>query len=101
VKSAQPRRLPDSLRAETRRKILFSLEEKEIRRAQNEKSKEYFPAGHASGASDGGVSQFSRSKKVRAKCIITAPVETFSGLGKGFWRKSKRDFGFRKIAPYS
>ncbi len=30
-------------RAEHRRKILFSLEEKEIGRAQNEKSKEYFP----------------------------------------------------------
>jgi len=29
-------------KAEHRRKILFSLEEKEIGRAQNEKSKEYF-----------------------------------------------------------
>jgi len=29
-------------KAEHRRKIVFSLEEKEIRRAQNEKSKEYF-----------------------------------------------------------
>lgn len=36
------------------RKILFSLEEKEIRRAQNEKSKEYFSVvGQAEGATAG------------------------------------------------
>ncbi|MEX0877667.1 MAG: hypothetical protein WDZ40_02245 [Candidatus Spechtbacterales bacterium] len=37
-----PATCPNTWRAEHRRKILFSLEEKEIRRAQNEKSKEYF-----------------------------------------------------------
>ena len=39
---ASPATCPNTWRAEHRRKILFSLEEKEIRRAQNEKSKEYF-----------------------------------------------------------
>ena len=74
----EPRHLLEYLRAETRRKILFSLEEKEIGRAQNEKSKEYFPAGHASGASGGGAVQSSfRSKKVRAKDIISPPIFTF------------------------
>jgi len=33
-------------KAEHRRKILFSLKEERIRRAQNEKSKEYFSAEH-------------------------------------------------------
>ena len=37
-----PATCPNTWRAEHRRKILFSLEEKEIGRAQNEKSKEYF-----------------------------------------------------------
>ena len=64
-------------KAEHRRKILFSLEKKEIGRAQNEKSKEYFPAGHASEASGGGaVQSVFRSKKVRAKDIISPPIET-------------------------
>ncbi len=39
---ASPATCPNTWRAEHRRKILFSLEEKEIGRAQNEKSKEYF-----------------------------------------------------------
>ncbi len=68
----EPRHLLEYLRAETRRKILFSLGKKEIGRAQNEKSKEYFPAGHASEASGGGaVQSVFRSKKVRAKDIIS------------------------------
>jgi len=37
-----PATCPNTWRAEHRRKILFSLKEKEIGRAQNEKSKEYF-----------------------------------------------------------
>ena len=40
---ASPATCPNTWRAEHRRKILFSLKEKEIGRAQNEKSKEYFP----------------------------------------------------------
>jgi len=73
----EPRHLLEYLRAETRRKILFSLGKKEIGRAQNEKSKEYFPAGHASEASGGGaVQSVFRSKKVRAKDIISPPIET-------------------------
>ncbi len=78
----KPRHLLEYLRAETRRKTLFSLEEKEIRRAQNEKSKEYFPAGHASEASGGGAVQFCfRSKKVRAKCKISPHTNTATPKG--------------------
>ena len=40
------------------RKILFSLEEKEIRRAQNEKSKEYFSVVRRVVASGGGAASF-------------------------------------------
>ena len=43
------------VKARHHRKILFSLGEKEIRRAQNEKGKEYFSVGYASGASGGGA----------------------------------------------
>ncbi|MCK9401601.1 MAG: hypothetical protein M0Q51_16630 [Bacteroidales bacterium] len=39
---ASPATCLNTWKAEHHRKILFSLEEKEIRRAQNEKSKEYF-----------------------------------------------------------
>jgi len=39
---ASPATCPNTWRAEHYRKILFSLKEKEIGRAQNEKSKEYF-----------------------------------------------------------
>jgi len=41
-KADSPATCPNTWRAEHRRKILFSLEEKEIGGAQNEKSKEYF-----------------------------------------------------------
>jgi hypothetical protein len=39
---ASPATCLNTWKAEHRRKILFSLKEKEIGRAQNEKSKEYF-----------------------------------------------------------
>ena len=39
---ASPATCPNTWKAEHRRKILFSLKEKKIGRAQNEKSKEYF-----------------------------------------------------------
>ncbi len=39
---ASPATCPNTWKAKHRRKILFSLEEKEIGRAQNQKSKEYF-----------------------------------------------------------
>ncbi len=68
------------VRAKYHRKTLFSLGEKEIRRAQNEKSKEYFSVVRRVVASGGGAGQFFRSKKVRAKCIITAPKLTCSEL---------------------
>src|SRR3989338_1359907 len=42
------------VKARHHRKILFSLEEKEIRRAQNEKSKEYFSVVRRVVASGGG-----------------------------------------------
>ena len=43
------------VKARHHRKILFSLGARKIGRAQNEKSKEYFSVGYASGASGGGA----------------------------------------------
>ena len=43
------------VKAKHHRKILFSLREKEIRRAQNEKSKEYFSVVRRAVASGGGT----------------------------------------------
>jgi len=43
------------VKAKHHRKILFSLGEKEIRRAQNEKSKEYFSVGRRALGSGGGT----------------------------------------------
>jgi len=43
------------VKAKHHRKILFSLKEKEIRRAQNEKSKEYFSVVRRVVASGGGL----------------------------------------------
>ena len=49
------------------RKILFSLEEKEIRRAQNEKSKEYFSVVRRVVASGGGAASLVPFKKSSSK----------------------------------
>ena len=54
--------------------FLFLLEEK-ISRAQK-KSRENFFAGWRALASGGGANQPFRSKKVRAKCKISPPIET-------------------------
>jgi len=59
------------VKAKHHRKILFSLGEKEIGGAQNQKSKGNFSAGHASGASGGGAERQFRSKKFRAKFRIS------------------------------
>jgi len=50
----KPRRLPNALGRDPQKNVLILLEEK-IGRAQNQKSGEYFSAGHASGASGGGA----------------------------------------------
>ena len=66
-----------SVRSRNQQKsFLFLLEEK-IRRAQNQKSRENFFAGWRALASGGGANQFPFcSKKVRAKCNISPPIET-------------------------
>ena len=46
------------VKARHHRKILFSLREKEIRRAQNEKSREYFSVVWRVVASDDGAASF-------------------------------------------
>jgi len=46
------------VRAKHHRKILFSLREEKIRRAQNEKSKEYFSVVRRALGSGGGVASF-------------------------------------------
>ena len=76
--SAVPERLSPaacSVRSRSQQKsFLFLLEEK-IRHAQK-KSRENFFAGWRALASDGGANQPFRSKKVRAKCKISPPIET-------------------------
>ena len=66
--------------------VLILLKEK-IWCAQNQKSGEHFSAGCASGASGGGTvhSLSFRSKKVRAKCIITANQKVEQKLGFLIW----------------
>jgi len=62
-----------SVRSRSQQKsFLFLLEEK-IGRAQIKKCKENFFAGWRALASGGGANQPFRSKKVRAKCIISPP----------------------------
>ena len=73
----EPKRSPAacSVRSRSQQKsFLFLLEEK-IRRAQK-KSRENFFAGWRASASGGGANQPFRSKKVRAKCKISPPIET-------------------------
>src|SRR3989344_903859 len=55
------------VKAKPHRKILFSLREEKIRRAQNEKSKEYFSVGYASGASGGGLASLIPFKESSSK----------------------------------
>jgi len=89
------------VKAKHHRKILFSLREKEIRRAQNEKSKEYFSVGYASGASGGGAASLvpfkvgsrkvynystkTEQKVGRAKRVPRIPAE-FPQRIQNFWR---------------
>src|SRR3989344_428210 len=78
--SPEPKRSPAALLVQSRgqqKSFLFLLEEK-IRRAQIKKCKENFFAGWRALASGGGANQPFRSKKVRAKCIISPPIETSS-----------------------
>ena len=60
------------VKAKHHRKILFSLGEKEIRRAQNEKSKEYFSVVRRVVASGGGAASLVNSvqKMFERSCII-------------------------------
>ncbi|MBU0722868.1 hypothetical protein KKH46_01470 [Patescibacteria group bacterium] len=77
----EPKRSPAALLVQSRtqqKSFLFLLEEK-IGRAQNKKCEENFFAGWRALASGGGANQLPfRSKKVRAKCRISPPIETSS-----------------------
>ena len=53
------------VKAMRHRKILFSLREEKIRRAQNEKSKEYFSVVWRALASGGGAASFIRIRLVK------------------------------------
>jgi len=74
-----PKRSPAvcSVRSRSQQKSFLSLLEEKIRRAQK-KSRENFFAGSRALASGGGANQPFRSKKVRAKCKISPPIETSS-----------------------
>src|SRR3990167_600275 len=58
------------VKAKHRRKILFSLGEKEIRRTQNEKSKEYFSVVRRALASGGGAASFVGIRLVKSSDFI-------------------------------
>ncbi|MBU1730125.1 hypothetical protein KJ557_01005, partial [Patescibacteria group bacterium] len=77
----EPKRSPAALLVQSRtqqKSFLFLLEEK-IGRAQNKKCEENFFAGWRALASGSGANQLPfRSKKVRAKCRISPPIETSS-----------------------
>ena len=66
------------VKAKHHRKILFSLGEKEIRRAQNEKSKEYFSVVRRVVASGGGAASLvsSLQKMFEQSCIIPPRKDT-------------------------
>ena len=68
-----------SVRSRSQQKSFLFLLEGKIRCAQNQKSRENFFAGWRALASGGGANQLPfRSKKVRAKCKISPPIETSS-----------------------
>ena len=58
------------VKAKHHRKILFSLGEKEIRRAQNEKSKEYFSVVRRVVASGGGLASFVGIRLVKSSDFV-------------------------------
>jgi len=64
------------VKAKHHRKILFSLGEKEIRRAQNEKSKEYFSVVRRVVASGGGLASFVGIRLVKSSDFVqeTQPI---------------------------
>src|SRR3990167_5000860 len=90
----KPRHLPEYLEGRTPKKNVLSFLE-EIGRAQIRKARNIFLwcPPRLCEAVAGLIQSFSfRSKKVRAKCMITAPVVTCSELG--IWS----DFAEAKIA---
>jgi len=58
------------VKAKHHRKILFSLGEKEIRGAQNEKSKEYFSVVRRVVASGGGAASFVRIRLIKSSDFV-------------------------------
>jgi len=62
------------------RKILFSLGEKEIRRAQNEKSKEYFSVARRALASGGGAASLVSFKKSSSKVYNYSTSSNLFGI---------------------
>jgi hypothetical protein len=90
--SALFRHLPETLRAEHQRKMSFPFLKKLVAR-KFEKQGTFFFGVRRTRRVAGLIHSFSfPSKKVRAKCIITAPVVTCSELG--IWS----DFAEAKIA---
>jgi len=82
---ASPATCPNTWKAEHRRKILFSLGRKEIRRAQNEKSKEYFSVVWRACRAVAGLASLlgvllKKSSNINQK---TPPSFTFSEIERG------------------
>ena len=82
------------VKARHHRKILFSLGERKIGRAQNEKSKEYFSVGYASGASGGGAASLVPFK-VGSRKVYNYSTKTEQS---GFF-KARRCGGAARAAP--
>ena len=82
------------------RKILFSLGEKEIRRAQNEKSKEYFSVVRRVVASGGGAASFVGIRLVESSDFVQEGQPSRApdtGMGLGRTRRVVSIFQLSKI----
>ena len=92
------------VKARHHRKILFSLGERKIGRAQNEKSKEYFSVGYASGASGGGAASLVPFKVGSRKVYNYSTKINFVGIDCSARRvrrapQGKIRFCFRRKIP--
>ena len=87
------------VKAKHHRKILFSLREKETRRAQNEKSKEYFSVVRRVVASGGGAASFVGVRLVKSSDFVQEgqPFQ-FIQCGCRAWIRTKMN-GFRVHYP--
>ena len=80
------------VKAKPHRKILFSLREEKIRRAQNEKSKEYFSVVRRVSASGGGAASFVGIRLVKSSDFVQEgqPIEVAQERLASDWVQTHR-----------